>query len=299
MYTIIKEIDLYKEHLEPAWEYSNPDDQWLFAETVNEYVGTEYNVLYVYDDDTYKEVRGLKRVPESVLRISRDDLSYDAMKRRLKKRCFFNVFPRKKKTENNTTSSRKLSLTLSRASALQQAKFYLEYSSFSYSGLIKQLEHENIPHDDAVYAVDNCMANWNEQAFKEAKAYLDSAAFSYLGLIRQLESEGFTPEEAKYGADNCKVNWNRQALKEAKSYLEYSSFSYSGLIKQLENDGYTAEEAKYGVDNCGANWNVQAVKEASSYLETMEFSKQELIAQLESEGFTHEQAVYGVTAIGC
>lgn len=88
MYTIIKEIDLYKEHLEPAWEYPNPDDQWLFAETVKEYVGTEYDVLYVYEDNTYKEVRGLRNVPESVLQIARNDLSYDDTKRRLKRRWF-------------------------------------------------------------------------------------------------------------------------------------------------------------------------------------------------------------------
>lgn len=86
MYTIIKEINLYKESLEPAWEYPDPNDQWLFAETVKEYVGTEYDVLYVYDDNTYKEVRGLKRVSDSVLQISRNDLNYDDTKHRLKKR---------------------------------------------------------------------------------------------------------------------------------------------------------------------------------------------------------------------
>lgn len=86
MYTIIKEVNLYKERLEPAWELSTPDAQWLFAETVKEYVGIEYDVLYVYDDNTYKEKRGLKCVPESVLRISRNDLSYDDTKRRLKRR---------------------------------------------------------------------------------------------------------------------------------------------------------------------------------------------------------------------
>lgn len=89
MYTIIKEIDLYEEHLEPAWEYPNPDDQWIFAETVSEYVGTEYDVLYVYDDNTYKEVRGLKSIPDSVFNISRNDLSYDDVKCRLKRRWFF------------------------------------------------------------------------------------------------------------------------------------------------------------------------------------------------------------------
>lgn len=89
MYTIIKEIDLYEERLEPAWELSNPDSQWLFAKTVNEYVGKRYDVLYVYDDNTYKEVCGLKRVPKKLLNISRNDLSYDDTKRRLKRRWFW------------------------------------------------------------------------------------------------------------------------------------------------------------------------------------------------------------------
>ena len=87
-YTIIKEIDLYEEHLEPAWEYPNPDDQWLFAETIKEYVGTEYDILYVYDDDTYKETKGLKQVPASALQIARNDLSYDSTKLSLKRRWF-------------------------------------------------------------------------------------------------------------------------------------------------------------------------------------------------------------------
>lgn len=89
MYTIIKEIDLYEERLEPAWEYPNRDDQWLFAETISEYVGTEYDVLYVYDDGTYKEVRGIKSVPNSVWETSRQDLSYDETKGKLRKRRFW------------------------------------------------------------------------------------------------------------------------------------------------------------------------------------------------------------------
>ena len=87
--TIIKETDLYKERLEPAWEYPNPDDQWLFAKTVEEYVGTEYDVLYVYDDNTYKEERGLTKIPESVLATARNDLDYDEVKRGMKKRSFW------------------------------------------------------------------------------------------------------------------------------------------------------------------------------------------------------------------
>lgn len=87
--TIIKEIDLYKESLEPAWGYPNPDHQWLFAETVTEHVGTEYDVLYMYDDNTYKEVRGMKQVPDSVWQMARNDLDYDEVKRNMKKRSFW------------------------------------------------------------------------------------------------------------------------------------------------------------------------------------------------------------------
>ena len=89
IFTIIKEIDVYKERLEPAWEYPNPDDQWLFAETVKEYVGAEYDVLYVYDDNTYKEERGLKLLPKSVKEKVRNDLDYDEVKSSMKKRSFW------------------------------------------------------------------------------------------------------------------------------------------------------------------------------------------------------------------
>ncbi|MEI3434120.1 MAG: Ltp family lipoprotein [Clostridia bacterium] len=58
---------------------------------------------------------------------------------------------------------------------------------FSYQGLIDQLEFENFSHSDSVYAVDNCGANWNEQALKKAKSYLSYSAFSRQGLIEQLE----------------------------------------------------------------------------------------------------------------
>ena len=88
MYTIIKATDIYAERIEPAWEYPDADDQWLFAETIREYVRTEYDVLYVYDDGTYKERRGLRFVPPDAERMARCDVSYDGTKRRLRRRWF-------------------------------------------------------------------------------------------------------------------------------------------------------------------------------------------------------------------
>ena len=72
---------------------------------------------------------------------------------------------------------------------------------FSYSGLIEQLEYEQYSHDEAVYAADNCGADWNEQAAKAAANYLSIMSFSRQGLIDQLVYEGYTTEQATYGVE--------------------------------------------------------------------------------------------------
>lgn len=141
--------------------------------------------------------------------------------------------------------------TTSQKNALNKAKSYLKTSNFSYDGLVEQLEYEKYSHDDAVYAVDNCGANWNSQAAGKAKRYLSSSAFSYAGLIEQLEYEGFSEDQATYGADNCGGDWMAQAAKKAERYMKYSSFSRSSLIDQLLYEGFTDEQAEYGADSVG------------------------------------------------
>jgi len=89
--------------------------------------------------------------------------------------------------------------TMGEKNALSQALSYLRYTAFSYSGLIKQLEYEGYSHTEAVYGVDNCGADWNEQAVLKAQSYLDYSAFSREGLIKQLDYEGFTSGQAEYG----------------------------------------------------------------------------------------------------
>ena len=138
-------------------------------------------------------------------------------------------------------------MTMGQKNALQSAKSYLAFTAFSYDGLIEQLEYEQYSHDDAVFAADNCGADWFEQALSSALSYLDFTAFSYTSLIEQLEYEGFTKEQATYAADNCEADWNEQAAMSAKNYLSFTSFSRQGLIEQLEFEGFTHEQAVYGV----------------------------------------------------
>lgn len=102
------------------------------------------------------------------------------------------------KNENPLNAS---SPTIGQKNALNKAKEYLEIMPFSYSGLIEQLEFEKFTNADAVYAADNCGADWSAQATKKAKSYLEIMSFSKEGLIDQLKFDGFTTEQATYGVE--------------------------------------------------------------------------------------------------
>lgn len=90
--------------------------------------------------------------------------------------------------------------TVGEKQALEKAYDYLEYTAFSYTGLIDQLEFEGFSNSEATYAADNCGADWNEQAALKAQQYLEYSDFSRSELIDQLEFEGFTHSQAVYGA---------------------------------------------------------------------------------------------------
>ncbi|RPF20985.1 Ltp family lipoprotein [Myceligenerans xiligouense] len=91
--------------------------------------------------------------------------------------------------------------TVSQANARESAASYLDYTAFSKSGLVEQLEFEGFSTADAEYAVEQVEVDWMEQAVKAAQNYLDHTSFSRAGLVDQLEFEGFTPEQAAHGAD--------------------------------------------------------------------------------------------------
>ncbi len=160
---------------------------------------------------------------------------------------------------NNKTASKKFTIagsapsneTVSQSNARKSAASYLKYSSFSRSGLIKQLEFEGFTIADAVYGTDAQKADWNRQAAMTATGYLKSSSFSRSGLVKQLVFEGFTDDQAEFGVATGNIDWNAQAAKAAASYLESSSFSRKGLIDQLLFEGFTQSEAEYGVGTTG------------------------------------------------
>lgn len=102
----------------------------------------------------------------------------------------------------SSTSTVEHTATIGEKNALKTAQSYLKYSSFSYSGLISQLEYEGYSYSEAKYGADHCGADWNEQAVKKARDYLEYSSFSRDGLISQLEYEGFTHSQAVYGVSH-------------------------------------------------------------------------------------------------
>ena len=92
-------------------------------------------------------------------------------------------------------------VSASKQNALESARSYLRYSSFSYEGLVEQLEYEGYPKEDAKYAADNCGADWYAEAVEAAESYLKYMSFSRSELLDQLRFEGFTYDQAVYGVE--------------------------------------------------------------------------------------------------
>ena len=90
-------------------------------------------------------------------------------------------------------------LSTEERNAYGQAVNYLNYTSFSRSGLIDQLKYEGYSEEACEKAVslleEQGEVDWTEQCKKKAQEYLDYTEFSRDGLIDQLEYEGFSDDQ--------------------------------------------------------------------------------------------------------
>lgn len=102
-----------------------------------------------------------------------------------------------------TSKTYKKAASSGEKNALEKARQYLDYTAFSYKGLIDQLEFEGFTSSEAQYGADHCGADWNEQAVKKAEEYLEYSSFSRAELLDQLVFEGFTQSQAEYGVDQA------------------------------------------------------------------------------------------------
>lgn len=185
------ELTIEEDTYHLTWSFAGEDNNDLFY-TLTTSAGEEASIFAVIPSEDSTLFEDMEKYKGNLI-IILDDVA---------------LFCRKENTEGYenqndtaTNANNASTSTLGEKNALQKACQYLEYSAFSYTGLIEQLEFEGFSDSEATYAADNCGADWNEQAALKAQQYLEYSAFSKEKLIEQLEFEGFTHSQAVYGVE--------------------------------------------------------------------------------------------------
>lgn len=185
--------EYYRVSTNGEYGFYDGDEYFMYDETDKSIKILQDDVLTVY-----AECNGTETVKRAFTNTKEDVVSIKAMYIELLEDYDKNEYSESSQSENESEYD---GMSIGQKNALKSAKSYLDYSAYSYSGLIKQLEFEKYSHEDAVFAADNCGADWNEQAVKSAKSYLEYSSFSKDELIKQLEFGGFTHDQAVYGAE--------------------------------------------------------------------------------------------------
>lgn len=94
-------------------------------------------------------------------------------------------------------------VSMGEKNALAAAELYLRAMSFSAKGLRRQLvDFEGYAPAEADYAVENCGADWREQAVRSAERYLAAMSMSKTRLKRQLiDFDDYTQDQATYAVE--------------------------------------------------------------------------------------------------
>lgn len=162
---------------------------WFFSDKDKGLKANNYELGYVTSKDGEVIVENKKEIKEA----EEEKKEKERLEKEEKEKLEQERLEQEKKQKVDNAS-------IGEKNALNKAKSYLNYTAFSYSGLVEQLEFEGFSNAEAKFGADNCGANWKEQAAKKAKQYMNYSSFSKKGLIDQLEYEGFTSEQAEYGA---------------------------------------------------------------------------------------------------
>ena len=101
-----------------------------------------------------------------------------------------------------STTAEDSDITYSMENAVKEATSYLTGGNYySREGMLKKLKGAGYTEEEAIYAADNCGADWMDQARLQAAFYLRYQNLSHDELIQLLLEQGFTPEEAEFGFD--------------------------------------------------------------------------------------------------
>ena len=156
---------------------------------------------------------------------------------------------REKATIISETEVDQLTATDMQKHALKRAINHFKNNAYSKQQLIEKLEDEDIPHDAAVFASENCKVNWKEQATISAKNILAAGGFAEKELERLLKYYNFTDEEIEYALKNVNADYYEQAVYQACSYKYSSSLKYdkAKATEGLKDCGYSDDVISFAI----------------------------------------------------
>ena len=181
---------------------------------------------------------------------------------------------------------------------VEWSKSALENKPYSRVGLINYF-HPRWPfiEADVLYGVDNCGADWNEQAIRYVQNELDDPdGCGYLSLVKSMKKEGFTDENIEYALANMTIDWVAQAEKAIARRLESNCYSeYWLLYNMIARGEYAEADLVAAISNMEIDWAVEAEEIAVNLLNKSSYSRQALIKQMvEGERFAEDIAVAAV-----
>lgn len=139
-----------------------------------------------------------------------------------------------------------LKISKKQKEVVEEAIIHLSYSPESYEGLIEALEYRKYDKEFIMYAVDNCKADWKEQAHISAISYLSSGSMSKKRIKEMLEYEKFTEEQVLYAMKKIEDKDFYEQAVESSLFNRYSmKYTKENSRKYLIDDGFSEEEADF------------------------------------------------------
>lgn len=182
------------------------------------------------------------------------------------------------KTESKVESSKSASendVPTQYQEVLDEAKSFIEFGEYSYSGLIEILEFVGYSNDEAEFAALNCNADWNNEAVQCAESYLDFKNMTKDELYGQLEYEGFTKEQISYALSKVESKLAVESeIESVVSTPKLLQFTFICNTKSMCYHTYECQAAKKILDENLQIYTIDAYTqlEAQSQIESMGYT---------------------------
>ena len=183
-----------------------------------------------------------------------------------------------------------------RGDALSAACVCLMSLDLSSDGLEELLKLDEYSEEDIAFALENCGADWEQEAADYARHTLASGGFSEKTLKEQMELEKFDAELADKAIASCSPDWDKEAKDFAAYNINFSSVSRALLEETMLDSGFTQEQSGKALESCGADWDAEARELVDELLEAGGYSEALVKTVLEEMLFEEAQIEHAIPA---